>query len=296
LIRHHLQNQQQINYVSHWEVVVHDENEQWLPDPPLPRPVPAAAAAVLIALIDSLCEHAIASDLFDRPVNIRDCPEYTDTGGIALPMDLSLIRARLLNSYYRSLDAVLCDVDLIARNAHLFYNEDCSHIPAFAEAVFCVVNQRIAQLQRQHSGEEQQLEPDNSWKSSILSQKLRPTLCQFKKCLCQLKKCDKYKAFGSPVDDDDAPGYSKVIAHRIDLGTMNERLLRASMWRGECLAAAAFGNTRCMYASWDDFMADVTLLVENCITCVRCRPRVHACLIVWWVQVQWAGQSAVGVG
>jgi hypothetical protein len=27
-------------------------------------------------------------------------------------------------------------------------------------------------------------------------------------------------------------------------------------------------NTLCMYTTWDDFMADVTLLVENCIACV----------------------------
>jgi hypothetical protein len=274
------------NFVSHWEVVVQGEDGRWLPDPPLPRPVPAAAA--LIALIDTLCEHAIASELFDRAVNLRDCPEYTDTGGVALPMDLSLIKARLSNGYYRSLDAVLCNVDLIARNAHLFNDEEHSHIPAFAEAVFCVFNQHIAQLQRQHSGEEEQpmqLELEDSWERSIWSQELRPTLCQFKKCLSKLKQCDKYKAFGSPVDDDVAPGYSNVIAHRIDLGTMNDKISAREYVAVLVSAAAAFGNTRCMYASWDDFMADVTLLVENCITCVRCRPCVHACLIMWWVQV-----------
>jgi len=214
-----------VDSFSHWEVVVQGEDGRWVPDPPLPRPVPAAAA--LIALIDTLCEHAIASELFDRAVNLRDFSAYTDTGGVALPMDLSLIKARLSNGYYRSLDAVLCDVDLIARNAHLFHNEEHSHIPAFAEAVFCVFNQHIAQLQRQLSGEEEQpmqLELEDSWQRSIWSQELRPTLCQFKKCLSKLKQCDKYKVFGSPVDDKDAPGYSKVIAHRIDLGTMNDKI------------------------------------------------------------------------
>jgi len=206
-----------------WEVVV--QGEGGLPDPPLPLPVPAVVA--LVALIDTLCKHKIASELFDRPVNLRECPAYTHTGGIALPVDLSLIRARLLNGYYRSLDAVLCDVDLIARNAHLFHDEEHSHIPALAEAVFCVFNQHIAQLQRQHSGEEEQpmqLELEDSWESSIWSQELRPTLCQFKKCLSKLNQCDKYNVFGSPVDDNEAPGYSKIIAHRIDLGTMNDKI------------------------------------------------------------------------
>ncbi len=267
------------NFVSHWEVVVQGEDGRWLPDPPLPQPMPAAAP--LIALIDSLCEHPIGSDLFDRPVNLRDCPEYTDTAGIALPMDLSLIRARLASGYYRSLDAVLSDADLIARNAHLYNDEELSNIPAFAEAVYCVVNQHIAQLQLQQLGEEEQpmqLELEDSWERSIWSQELRPTLAQFKKCLSKLKQCDKFKAFGAPVDDDEAPGYSKIIAHRMDLGTMSDKISAREYAPADLHVAASWCNTRCMYASWDDFMADVTLLVENCITYVRSAPSLRACL------------------
>ena len=259
------------NYVSHWEVVAQDQGGKWIRDPPLPQSV--TGAETLIALIDILCEHPIASELFDRPVSLKDCPNYTDSGGIAQPMDLTLIRARLLSGYYRSLDAVLSDVDLIARNAHLYNDEELSNIPAFAEAVFCVMSQHIVQLQRRSSGEDDQLmqlELEDSWERSIWSQELRPTLEQFKKCLSKLKQCDKFKAFGAPVDDDEAPGYSDIIKHKIDLGTMSDKITARQYVRPRCAVSccSCLSNPRCMYASWDDFMADVTLLVENCIACV----------------------------
>ena len=213
------------NFVSHWEVVVQREDGHWVRDPPLPPSVSGAES--LIALIDALCDHPIASGLFDFPVNLKDCSNYTDSGGIALPMDLSLIRARLSGGFYRSLDAVLSDVDLIARNAHHYNDEDLSNIPAFAEAVYCVMSQRIFQLQRQNSGDDDQpmqLELEDSWERSIWSQELRPTLEQFKRCLSKLKQCDKYKAFGAPVDEDEAPGYSKIITHKMDFGTMSDKI------------------------------------------------------------------------
>lgn len=213
-------------YVSHWEVVVQDEGRHWIRDPPMPQSV--SGAEVLISLVDALCDHPIASGLFDRPVNLKDCPSYTDSGGIALPMDLSLIRARLSSGYYRSLHAVLSDVDLITRNAHHYNQEEHSEIPAFAESVYCVMSQHIMQLQRKNSGEDEQLmqlELEDSWERSIWSQELRPTLEQFKKCLSKLKQCDRYKAFGAPVDEDEAPGYSQVIKHKIDLGTMSDKII-----------------------------------------------------------------------
>ena len=124
------------NYVSHWEVVAQDQGGKWIRDPPLPQSV--TGAETLIALIDILCEHPIASELFDRPVSLKDCPNYTDSGGIAQPMDLTLIRARLLSGYYRSLDSVLSDVDLIARNAHIYNDEELSSIPVFCgSGVLC---------------------------------------------------------------------------------------------------------------------------------------------------------------
>jgi hypothetical protein len=252
------------NFVSHWEVVVQDDDGRWVPDPPLPRSVPGAET--LIALIDTLCDHPIASELFDRPVDLKDCPQYTDCGGIALPMDLSLIRSRLSCGFYRSLDAVLSDVDLIARNAHRYNDEELSHIPAFSEAVYCVMSQHIMQLQRRNSGEDDQLmqlELEDSWERSIWTQELRPTLEQFKKCLSKLKQCDKYKAFGAPVDEDEAPGYSSIITHKIDLGTMSDKI--TSRQYAYCCFLTFFCHTSRMYVSWDDFMADINLLVENCI-------------------------------
>jgi hypothetical protein len=258
------------NFVAHWEVVVQDENGHWIPDPPAPQSV--HGADTLVALIDSLCNHPIAFGLFDQPVNLKNCPAYTDSGGIALPMDLSLIRSRLSSGYYRSLDAVFSDVDLITRNAHAYNEEDGSPIPAFAEAVYCVMSQHIGQLHRQNSGEDEQLmqlELEDSWERSIWSQELRPSLEQFKKCLSKLKQCDKYKAFGAPVDEDEAPGYSKVIMHKIDLGTMSDKITaREYALVKQAPLSAVRRHTRYMYTSWDDFMADVTLLVENCITSV----------------------------
>lgn len=251
------------NYVSHWEVVAQDQGGKWIRDPPLPQSV--TGAETLIALIDILCEHPIASELFDRPVSLKDCPNYTDSGGIAQPMDLTLIRARLLSGYYRSLDSVLSDVDLIARNAHLYNDEELSNIPAFAEAVFCVMSQHIVQLQRRNSGEDDQvmqLELEDSWERSIWSQELRPTLEQFKKCLSKLKQCDKFKAFGAPVDDDEAPGYSDIIKHKIDLGTMSDKItarLYALVVR--FLVAAAFlTRAACMPPGTTSWLMSLCLL------------------------------------
>jgi hypothetical protein len=213
------------NFVSRWEVVVQHEDGQWVSDPPMPRSV--SGAETLIALIDALIDHPIASGLFDRPVDLKDCPNYTDSGGIALPMDLSVIRARISGGYYRSLDAILSDVDLIARNAHHYNDEELSNIPAFSEAVYCVMSQHILQLQRRSLGDDDQLmqlELEDSWERSIWSQELRPTLEQFKKCLSKLKQCDKYKAFGAPVDEEEAPGYNQIIMHKMDLGTMSDKI------------------------------------------------------------------------
>jgi hypothetical protein len=213
------------NFVSHWEVVVQHEDGHWVEDPPLPRSISGAES--LVTLIDALMEHPIASGLFDRPVDLKDCPNYTDSGGIALPMDLSVVRARLSSGYYRSLDAVLSDIDLIARNAHHYNDEDLSNIPAFSEAVYCVMSQHILQMQRRSLGDDDQpmqLELEDSWERSIWSQELRPTLEQFKKCLSKLKQFDKFKAFGAPVDEDEAPGYSKIITHKMDLGTMSDKI------------------------------------------------------------------------
>ncbi len=224
------------NYVSHWEVVVQGEDGQWITDPPLPQSVPGAEA--LIALVDALCDHPIASGIFDRPVNLKDCPNYTDVGAIALPMDLSLIRSRLSSGYYRSLDSILSDVDLMTRNAHSYNQEDASQIPAFAEAVYCVMSQHIGQLHRQRAGDDEQimqLELEDSWERSIWSQELRPSLEQFKKCLSKLKQCDKYKAFGAPVDEEEAPGYDQLIKHKIDLGTMSDKITAREYVTRACL-------------------------------------------------------------
>ena len=64
------------------------------------------------------------------------------------------------------------------------------------------------------------------------------------------------------------------------------------------LFPAVLGNTFHMYATWDDFMADVTLLVENCITYVvlALSNRCFALVVHFSVQLQQPGKRALCCG
>ena len=59
---------------------------------------------------------------FLTPVDLKNCPAYANE--IAYPMDLSTIKARLDNLFYRRSRAILTDVERIAMNAEKFNQPD----------------------------------------------------------------------------------------------------------------------------------------------------------------------------
>ncbi|KAF9488029.1 hypothetical protein BDN71DRAFT_1457773 [Pleurotus eryngii] len=75
--------------------------------------------------------------------------------------------------------------------------------------------------------------------------KLKPLKEVLTKLISQIKKKDDYAFFLQPVDVSKVPGYSEMISHPMDLGTMSTKVQKGR------------------YRSLDDFSADIKLVTSN---------------------------------
>ncbi|KAF9484626.1 hypothetical protein BDN70DRAFT_872410 [Pholiota conissans] len=86
---------------------------------------------------------------------------------------------------------------------------------------------------------------DNQEKRIPRPIKLKPLKEVLSKLIVQIKKKDDYAFFLHPVDVANVPGYSDVVKHPMDLGTMTEKVARGK------------------YRSLEDFASDLKLVTNN---------------------------------
>ncbi|KDO20632.1 hypothetical protein SPRG_12989 [Saprolegnia parasitica CBS 223.65] len=234
--------------------------------PPVPS-IEGERRAGLLRALASIMQLSVALD-FVPPVP-ESTPDYYVT--VANPMDLSLIRSRVELGYYRQVDALLADVQLILDNCEK-YNVETSPIAQNARALVAAMvsilqplfPREVAAWQAAHVAfsrahdEAETLETKRPPKRSssvdgaspnpkrrctddaVVVQKLRLSVAQRQQWLQRLAKGslashlsvlhraiqaeDAANIFASPVTDDIAPGYSVVIPHPMDFGTMQAKL------------------------------------------------------------------------
>ncbi|KDO16994.1 hypothetical protein SPRG_17563 [Saprolegnia parasitica CBS 223.65] len=203
------------------------------------------------------------------PAVPESTPDYYVT--VANPMDLSLIRSRVEHGYYRQVDALLADVQLILDNCEK-YNVETSPIAQNARSLVAAMVSvlqplfplEVAAWQAAHVAfsraheQAETLETKRPPKRSssvdgaspnpkrrctddaVIVQKLRLSVAQRQQWLQRLAKGslashlsvlhraiqaeDAANIFASPVTDDIAPGYSVIIPHPMDFGTMQAKL------------------------------------------------------------------------
>uniref|UniRef100_A0A674MR87 Bromodomain and WD repeat domain containing 3 n=1 Tax=Takifugu rubripes TaxID=31033 RepID=A0A674MR87_TAKRU len=195
--------------------------------------------------IDQLFTLEVAK-AFASPVNLQDYPLYCTV--VAYPTDLSTIRKRLENRFYRRISALMWEVRYIEHNARTF-NEPQSPIVATAKVVTDVLLHYIGDqsctdiLDLYHklkcdisSGEEGDLDVDSDTPGTSTGHRVRGnTLQQMKawrgRCrelLRRMTASSDSQPFRQPVDLFEYPDYRDIIDTPMDLGTVSETLYESN--------------------------------------------------------------------
>ncbi|CAL1573733.1 unnamed protein product [Knipowitschia caucasica] len=185
---------------------------------------------------------------FASPVNLQDYPLYCTV--VAYLTDLSTIRKRLENRFYRRISALMWEVRYIEHNARTF-NEPQSPIVAAAKIVTDVLLNYIGDqscndiLDLYHkikfelsSGDEGEVDVDidsdtpgtstgRRNKKKARGVKLDPKAwrAQCRELLCRMVVSPDSEPFRQPVDLFEYPDYRDIIDTPMDLGTVSETLL-----------------------------------------------------------------------
>uniref|UniRef100_A0A8D0ARB6 Bromodomain and WD repeat domain containing 3 n=1 Tax=Sander lucioperca TaxID=283035 RepID=A0A8D0ARB6_SANLU len=216
--------------------------------------------------IDQLLTLDVAK-AFASPVNLRDYPLYCTA--VAYPTDLSTIRKRVENHFYRRISALMWEVRYIEHNARTF-NEPQSPIVATAKVVTDVLLHYIGDqsctdiLDLYHklkseisSGEEAELDVDSDTPGTSTGHRVRGTRKrgvvldvkfwrgQCKELLRRMIVSPDSEPFRRPVDLFEYPDYRNIIDMPMDLATVSETLVA--------------GN----YESPMEFAKDVRLIFSN---------------------------------
>lgn len=277
-----------LSYLTRWDNGDNEPMSPWdmePPDPARPPPAPGASIPVLPEEVqaqlycpraddwhngdrDATCrrillglnkvmEIAIA-EAFIAPVDLSQYPTYAYT--VEYPIDLSTIKARLENRFYRRLTAVQFDVRYLATNAEKF-NEAHSQIVKHARIVteLCMkllsaryemdvgaVYHQIADTYHSSpsEGESDNQDPDQPGPSS----RKRPesdwkVACE--KLIREMWDRPDAVPFREPVDTLEHPDYLQVVECPMDLSTVREELVA--------------GN----YETIREFYKDVRLIFSN---------------------------------
>ncbi|XP_037323684.2 bromodomain and WD repeat-containing protein 3 isoform X2 [Pungitius pungitius] len=220
--------------------------------------------------IDQLLTLDVAK-AFSSPVNLQDYPLYCTA--VSYATDLSTVRKRLENRFYRRISALMWEVRYIEHNARTF-NEPQSPIVASAKVVTDVLLHYISDqnctdiLDLHHklrseisSGEEAEVEldvdsdtpgtstghwgadPNSKKRGGVLDVKLWAGQC--KELLRRMIVSPDSEPFRQAVDLFEYPDYRNIIDTPMDLATVSETL--------------AAGN----YESPMEFAKDVRLIFSN---------------------------------
>ncbi|XP_056415651.1 bromodomain and WD repeat-containing protein 1 [Hyla sarda] len=161
---------------------------------------------------------------FSAPVDLSVYPAYCMM--IAYPTDLSTIRMRLVNRFYRRVSALMWEVRYIEHNARTF-NEPGSNITKSAKRIAdlllkfikdsnCCSITDLSTSPEGSSEEEtcngQSENTTNSWKSRCMD------LVDF------LIDCEDSEPFREMVDSEQFPDYKDIIKTPMDFGTIKETL------------------------------------------------------------------------
>ncbi|VVC30293.1 Six-bladed beta-propeller, TolB-like,WD40-repeat-containing domain,Bromodomain,WD40 repeat, conserved [Cinara cedri] len=179
---------------------------------------------------------------FLAPVDIQEYPSYAYI--VEYPIDLSIIKARLENRFYRRLAAVQFDARYIASNAEKF-NEEGSDIVISARVITEIlltiiksptpieVPSLCRQLQQTYKNNER--EGKKSVPSEKRLHKLRPGSLRDRSQLFNWKlECKKFlqmlwlskdsTPFREPIDYNAYPDYGRVVNTPMDLTSIREDL------------------------------------------------------------------------
>uniref|UniRef100_A0A4W5LUL4 Bromodomain and WD repeat domain containing 3 n=1 Tax=Hucho hucho TaxID=62062 RepID=A0A4W5LUL4_9TELE len=170
---------------------------------------------------------------FASPVDLRDYPLYCTV--VAYPTDLSTIRRRLENRFYRRISALMWEVRYIEHNARTF-NEPQSPIVAAAKVVTDVLLRYI--------GYEWCRFPLCEWKRGVVLD-VRAWRGQCRELLRRMMDGPDSEPFRQPVDLFTYQDYRDIIDTPMDLGTVTETLI--------------IGN----YENPMEFAKDVRLIFSN---------------------------------
>nr|CAI5864220.1 unnamed protein product [Callosobruchus analis] len=193
--------------------------------------------------LTKVMELAIAEP-FLVPVDINVYPTYAKI--IEYPIDLSTIKTRFENNFYRRLTAAQFDIRYLSTNAVKFnakhsvivrnakiVTELCLRIvknSADYVDVRSVYHQLVDGHHSSESEEDVEIVPSNSRKlRNLSSRNLRESSdwkVQARNLIDALWECEDSIPFRTPVSAERYPDYHSIVKHPMDLGTVKENLAR----------------------------------------------------------------------
>ncbi|KAI5754684.1 hypothetical protein M8J77_010648 [Diaphorina citri] len=248
------------------ELLYHPRPDEW------PQGDRDATCEKIITGLEEVMGLSVAEP-FLVPVDISQYPAYAYV--VEYPVDLTTLRARFQNRFYRRITSAQFDVRYLAANAEKF-NEPHSNIVKYARIItdlllriikepnpvdVPVVYHELLQNYETSSSEEEEEEDSKSrqrrvrptavtraQREAMNQKKLKRPFNWKNECrevLETLWVCPDSEPFRKPVDKLDHPDYDKIVIAPMDLGTIREEL------RGD------------NYESPIDFVKDVKRVFHN---------------------------------
>eukprot|EP00058_Branchiostoma_floridae_P013593 XP_002599081.1 hypothetical protein BRAFLDRAFT_281464 [Branchiostoma floridae] len=190
----------------------------------------------IIACIEEVMSLAPA-EAFNAPVDLNCYPMYCMV--VEYPTDLTTIKTRLENRWYRRLAALHWEVRRIEQNAEKF-NESDSQIVRSARLITKILQEVIKDgsctdaiaVFNRFAGEQDEVdvEGDSSSKSRPRPQTQEPPDPHMWKRQCRellniMFQMEDSEPFRNPVDPLEYPDYRNIIDTPMDLGTVREQLM-----------------------------------------------------------------------
>uniref|UniRef100_A0A673MSZ4 Bromo domain-containing protein n=1 Tax=Sinocyclocheilus rhinocerous TaxID=307959 RepID=A0A673MSZ4_9TELE len=195
----------------------------------------------IIRGIDQLCTLEVAVP-FELPVDLQAYPTYCTV--VAYVTDLSTIRQRLQNRFYRRMSSLMWEVRYIEHNAQTF-NEPGAFIVKTAKFVSDLMlqfikDQSCTDIIPLYNSMKKNTFSDSSDVSAIETHTRKPLICErdlihyyypqswkgrCRELLELIFQCEDSEPFRQPVDLEEYPDYLDIVDTPMDFGTVLNRLL-----------------------------------------------------------------------
>uniref|UniRef100_A0A8C9VS31 PH-interacting protein n=1 Tax=Scleropages formosus TaxID=113540 RepID=A0A8C9VS31_SCLFO len=199
----------------------------------------------IIAGINQLCTLDIAAP-FAYPVDLHAYPTYCTV--VAYPTDLSTIKERLVNRFYRRMSSLMWEVRYIEHNAQTFNEPGTPIVRAakfvsdlmlqFIKWVLCAEITLQFHLMNFHALDDEEDEEDadtpgtstrkkkvQKLRNKAQSYDIKAWKSRCKELLDLIFQCEDSEPFRQPVDLQQYPDYRDIIDTPMDFGTVLKRLL-----------------------------------------------------------------------